>query len=325
MFKGKLFKSFIFVLVFLFIMSSLPVFSVQVNAASAYPAGKVTTASGQLNIRSSATTSSAVLSRLKNGSFITLISKNGLWWKVKFGEDKFGYCHSSYISPVTSSKNVSVSTLGGSLNVRTGPSTSYPVKTKLKNGSDVVKISDHGNFSRILYDGTQIGYVSSNYIKSRNTSEIRLSVPDYKQTDPRWSDIKLGSSGKTIGSIGCTTTALAMAESYRKASVITPDAMSRRLTYSSSGSLYWPSDYTAVTNSKDYLYTIRGLLQKGKPVIIGCKKNNGSQHWVVVTGYNGGSVKAQNFYINDPGSKSRNTLDEFLSIYPNFHKIVYYV
>lgn len=299
-----------------------------VNAASASStAGTVSVNSGRLNVRSAASTTSSVLTALPNGSHITLISKSGSWWKVEYAAGKYGYCSSAYITQLSGSNAVYVSTSGSNLNVRTGPSSSYAIKGKISNGTAVVKLSEYGDFSKILYNGTLTGYVSNRYLRAFSSSgtAVSLTVPDYKQTDSRWANVTLGSSGKTIGQIGCTTTTLAMTESYRTGSAVTPSAMSKKLTYSSSGSLYWPSNYTFVTNSDSYLYTIRGLLNQGKPVILGCKKSTGSQHWVVVTGYNGKGVSSENFIINDPGSRSRTTLSQFLSVYPNFYKIAYYV
>ena len=328
--KRKILKSIVaLTLTLCMTVSAFALSKASVNAAtSSSTAGTVSVSSGNLNVRSTASSSGTILTTLSKGSYITLISKSGSWWKVEYASGKYGYCSASYISQVSSSKAVCVNTSGGTLNVRTGPSTSYAVKTRLSNGKVVIKLSDHGSFSRILYNGTSTGYVSNSYLKSCSSSgnsAISLSVVDYKQTDSRWSGVTLGSSGKTIGAIGCTTTALAMLESYRTGTSITPSSMSKKLTYSSSGSLYWPSNYTFVTSSTDYLYTIYGLLKQGKPVILGCKKSNGSQHWVVVTGFTGGSVSASNFTINDPGSKSRTTLSQFLSLYPNFYKIAYYV
>ncbi len=291
-------------------------------------AGIVNVYDGRLNVRSAPSISANKITSILDGSYITLISKNGSWWKVEYEDGKYGYCSSSYISAVSSSKAAAVSTSGSNLNVRTGPSTNYSIKAKLQNGKTVVIISESGDFSRILYNGTSTGYVSSRYLRKLSSSEssvVSLSVVNYKQTDSRWSYVTLGSSGKTIGNIGCTTTALAMTESYRTGKSITPDIMAGKLKYSSSGSLYWPSNYTFVTDSDSYLYTIRGLLRKGKPVILGCKKSSGGQHWVVVTGYNGRGVSSSNFTINDPGSRTRTTLDQFLSVYPNFYKIAYYI
>ncbi len=330
MLTNSIYKKIIsFMLVLSVCVISVFCFPGEAKAATAQStAGRVAVSYGRLNVRSSPSASSAIITSLPKDSYITLISKDGSWWKVEYSAGKYGYCSSSYISPLTGSKALYVATSGGNLNVRTGPSSSYAIKHKLANGSVAVALSEHGDFTRILYNGINTGYVSNRYLKSYSntgSSSVKLSVPDYKQTDSRWANTILGSSGKTLGQIGCTTTALAMTESYRTGTTVTPYSMSKKLKYSSSGSLYWPSNYTFVTNPDSYLYTIRGLLRQGKPVILGCKKSNGSQHWIVVTGYNGRAVTPSNFYINDPGSKNRTTLSQFLDLYPNFYKIAYYM
>ena len=116
-----------------------------------------------------------------------------------------------------------------------------------------------------------------------------------------------------------------MIESYRSGTTITPDVMARKLRYSSSGDLYWPSDYTVVTSSQSYLSGIYQKLKEGKPVLFGVKNSSGRQHWVVITGYSGGStLTASGFMIHDPGSSYRTNLQQLLSVYPNFYKYFYY-
>ena len=46
-------------------------------------AGGVTTQSGRLNVRSGASTGSAVVASLNKGSYVTLMSKSGSWWRVE--------------------------------------------------------------------------------------------------------------------------------------------------------------------------------------------------------------------------------------------------
>lgn len=294
--------------------------SVSASAATSY-AGIVATSSSGLNVRSSASQSASIVGSLKKGSYVTLISKTGSWWLVEYRDGKTGYCHSDYIKTVSATQgNVKLSS--GYLNVRSGTGTSYSVTDKLYNGEKVYILTDYGTWVRILFDGNEIGYVNENYIttSSRNStsSYLKLSVPYYSQTDSRWSSVKLGSSGKTLGKIGCTTTCLAMTESYRKGTVVRPDTISYSLSYSSSGSLYWPSNYTTTT-SVSYS-KIRSLLQEGKPVILGLRTSSYSTHWVVVTGYSGDT-----YYVNDPGSSSRTTLGSVLEKYPYFYKLAYYI
>ena len=216
-----------------------------------------------------------------------------------------------------------------SLNVRSGAGVSYSVKDKIPKGEIVIILSTSGSWSKILYDGTKIGYVNSQYLLTQTTTtayeKITLNVPDFKQTDLRWKNVIIGNSGKTIGKIGCATTGIAMIESYRTGTTIYPDVMSKKLSYSSTGNVYWPSDYKVVTSKSDYLNKIYEKLKEGKPVLFGAKNSYGTQHWIVVTGYTGGnSLSTSGFTINDPGTKSRTNLQQFLNEYPVFYKYFYY-
>lgn len=298
---------------------------IKTNAAtSTSQAGSVNITSGYLNVRSGASSSSSVKTTLKKGDLITLISKSGSWWYVEYGENRYGYCHSSYIKTLDSAP-YTVTLQWGSLNVRSGAGTSYSKTDSLSNGETVLVLSSANGWSKILYHGKKTGFVSSRYLTAASVQStypsVTLNVPDFKQTDSRWANVQIGSSGKTIAQIGCVTTAIAMIESYRTGSVIYPDAMSKKLSYSSSGNVYWPTDYTPVTDSSNYLYNIYAQLKSGKPVLFGAKKSNGTQHWVVITGYTGGNtLSPSGFTINDPATSSRTTLSQFLNVYPNFYK-----
>lgn len=320
------FTSFILALILILGALSVPM---SANAATtSSKAGTVSVTSGKLNVRSSASTSASVVSSLSKGSYVTLMSKSGNWWRVEYADGKYGYCHADYIKTATGTP-ATVKISSGSLNVRSGAGTSYSKIASLYKGEIVIVLSKSGSWSRILFNGTKTGYVSSQYLStetsSSNYSKVSLSVPSFKQTDSRWANVKIGSSGKTIAQIGCATTAIAMMESYRTGTTIYPDAMSNKLSYSSTGNVYWPSNYTVVTSSSGYLSGIYNQLKNGKPVLFGAKKSSGTQHWVVITGYTGGSsLTASAFTINDPGSNSRTTLQQFLNEYPVFYKYFHY-
>lgn len=317
-----------------FVFSNVP----QVTATNVTPsfAGVVATAGGNLNVRASASSGSSVLTTLKNGSYVSVIEESGSYYKVLYANGKAGYCHKSYIDLVSGSSGAYVNTSSTSLNIRSGPSTSYGVIGAISKGASVVVISTHGNFYRILYSGTQTGYASSSYIKLRSSSTsnsgsqsststgaISLSVPSYKQYDSRWSNVKLGSSSKTIGVSGCLTTAIAMERSYAYGYTVTPATVATSSSYTSGGSIYWPSAYSFIYSS-NYLTQILNLLKQGKPVIVGASNEYGSQHWVIVTGYTpNGSVTADDFSVNDSGSASRTTLSSFFNVYSTFYKAAY--
>ena len=301
-------------------------------SSTVYGAGKVTTASTSLNVRKSASTSSSVITTLKRNSQVTLINKSGNFWYVRYSTSGYGYCSADYIT-VTSKDVKTVKTTSGNLNVRSSASTSGTILATLKSGTKVPVISTSNGWSKILYNGNKTGYVSSDYLTTPTTNNTTTSykaislsgVPNFKQTDSRWANVIIGSSGQTIGKIGCATTAIAMLESKRTNTTIYPHNMMKKLSYTSGGAVYWPSNYTQITSQNGYLTKIYNLLEQGKPVIVGAKKSNGGQHYAVVTG-----VKATNtlttsaFYINDPGSNTRTTLNQFFAAYPYFYKMLHY-
>lgn len=286
-------------------------------------AGQVATASGRLNVRSQGSSGAAVVAGLAKGSYVTLISKSGVWWRVEYARGKFGYCHQDYIRAVGGS-SATVATRSGGLNVRSGPGTSHSKIGSLSRGEGVLVLSEAAGWSRILYHGAKTGYVSSSYLSAKYQS-VSLDVPNFKQMDDRWGDVLIGQSGKTMAQIGCATTAIAMMESFRTGSVIYPQDMAKKLTYTPSGSVYWPSHYRVTTDSTGYLESIYDLLRRGKPVLLGCRNSSGKQHWVVVTGYAGGAkLTASGFMIRDPGSNNRSSLQQFLNNYPTFYKFFHY-
>lgn len=300
------------------------IFSLMASASDM--AGKVVTSGGNLNVRSAPSSTGTVITSVKHASWLTVTDKNADWYRVEYADGKFGWCHGKYIRLYGDTYEMQVAVSSGRLNVRSGSSTAKPVIDTLSKGDSVVILYGNSKWSRILYKGSKIGYAATPYLikPAENTyAELSLSVPYYRQTDSRWSAYPIGSYGDNIGTIGCTTTALAMTESYHTGSVVTPDKMAARLSYSASGSLYWP-DWCSVENAgSDYLLRIYNLLKSGKPVVFGAKKANGSQHWVTVTGYKGGNrLSASDFTVNDPGSAGRTRLSDFLAVYPNAYRIV---
>lgn len=299
---------------------------VQTHAATLdAKAGAVTTREGHLNVRSGASTDTKVVATLRKGSYITLLSKSGSWWKVEYGKEQYGYCHADYITIVQGTP-ATVETRSGSLNIRSGAGTSYTRIGSLSKGEVVIRLRSDNGWSRILYHGTKTGYVSDQYLSGSTAGNgaVSLTVPNFKQADSRWANVQIGTSGKTMAQIGCATTAIAIMESHRTGSTIYPDVMAQRLRYTDTGSVFWPSHYTTVTSSAGYLEAIYQQLKQGKPVLFGAKNRYGGQHWVVITGFTGGSVSPEQFVIRDPGSNSRTNLQQFLNAYPTFYKYFYY-
>lgn len=317
--KKKLFRIISTALVLMLILSIIPAGATAADSSSS--AGVISVSWGSLNVRSSPSASGTILTSLTKGTYVTLLSKSGNWWRVEYAKGRYGYCSADYVAEVSSNNARATAPL----NVRSGPGTNYGVIDWLSSRQEVVILSSSGNWRKVLCNGTKVGYASATYLTTGSAySPVSLAVGRYRQTDSRWAYVEVGSSGRNIGTIGCATTALAMTESYRRGITITPSMMEASLKYTSGGSVYWPGNYSTNTGSA-YLQTLYSLLKAGKPAIIGFTNSYGSQHWVVVTGFAGGSsLSASAFTINDPGTYSRTTLQDLLNSYPNFYKIMHY-
>ncbi len=315
----KLLISCLFALALVFISPGL---IQRAQASELAKAGTVTTSQTRLNVRASPSLSGTILTGLPKGSTVALVSKSGDWWKVEYASGRYGYCNDDYITTL-STRSATVSADGYRLNIRTGPSTAYRIASQFSDKASVTVLSSSGGWAKVLYAGTKIGYVSEEFLiySSSGYAAVKLSVPRYSQTDSRWANIRLGNSWYTIGSAGCTTTAMAMVETTVRGYTVTPATLVKELSYSSSGNLYWPSYYSAYTGS-DYLSVVYRELNAGRPVMIGGYTSSGAQHWAVITGFNGGNLTAANFTIHDPGSTSRTTLKDFQAKYSVFYKIM---
>ncbi len=313
---------------FVFIMT-VALVSLVFSASALNSAGRVETQGGRLNIRASASTSSAIKGSLENGTWLTIKGKSGGWYLAEYSKGKEGYVSESYIKTYPKSVDATVKLKSGSLNVRSGAGTSHKVIDSLYNGERVVVVKSNDTWCGIVYRGNKTGYVAKAYLErtaeeAQTYPAISLSVPSFKQADSRWSSYPIGTQGGTIGTIGCTTTALAMTESFYQGYTVTPPNMAKKLSYSASGSLYWPSTYSVSNVTADYLSELYRILKTGKPVVFGMKKANGSQHWVTVYGYEGGSSLSHGrFLVNDPGSQTRKTLQSVMNDYPVAYRIVY--
>ena len=74
---------------------------------------------------------------------------------------------------------------GNSVNVRTGPSTSYKSIMKLNKGYKVEYISSSGNWSKIMYNG-KTGYMSSQYLSTTNPIENTKPETQGEVLFPDW-------------------------------------------------------------------------------------------------------------------------------------------
>lgn len=303
--------------IFLLIVTVFLAFVLLIKPASASQerAGITNTSGSNLNIRSSASTSASIIGKVPDNTYVDIIGEKGNFYYITYKSVK-GYSSKDYINE----KSLRLATTLDNLNIRSSASTSSRILDVAPKGSVLKIISSDTNWSKVIYNG-YTGYAYNNYLKSQTTNSIKLNTYDFKQYDSRWASVKITPT-KTIKQIGCLTTAMSICESYRLGSMITPDQMVKRLSYTSSGDMYWPSNYKTSTSS-NYLSTIYDNLKKGIPTIIGVK-NSSSSHFVVVNGNTNGKLTPASFTINDPGYASNKTLADLLKSYPTFYKIAYY-
>ncbi len=301
----------------LLFISILVVFVVMIRPVSANQerAGITVTDGSNLNIRSSASTSSSIIGKIPDNTYVDIIGEKGNFYYITYKNLK-GYSSKDYIKE----KSLKLATTLDNLNIRASASTSSKILDVAPKGSTLKIISSNTNWSKVIYNG-YTGYAYNNYLKSISSSSIKLNTHDFKQYDSRWASVKITPT-KTIKQIGCLTTAMAICESYRLGKTITPDQMVKRLSYTASGDMYWPSNYKTSTSS-NYLSVIYNNLKKGIPTIIGVK-NSSSSHFVVVNGNTNGILTPSAFTINDPGYASNKTLADLFKTYPTFYKIAYY-
>ena len=178
-----------------------------------------------------------------------------------------------------------------------------------------------------------------------NANTCNMLNGDYmqwKQGDPKWSSTPMGNSGKTLGSIGCLVTSIAMqiARANVDTSIVGDDfnpgtfveALNKNNGFTSGGALYWNVVTTVVPSFKymgqesvsgytkeQKLSKLKDLVDKGYYVVAEVKGNTG-QHWVAVV-----SVSGETITMMDPASSSTDMWKQYnwqnTSTYAYYQKV----
>ncbi|MEK4971843.1 SH3 domain-containing protein [Niallia sp. FSL R7-0648] len=178
--------------IFLAALSS-PLFMEEAHAASVTKYVEVNKGS-VLNVRVGPSISTSVVTTLKAGEKVNVLSETNGWSKVEV-DGKIGYVSSSYLitKQVSSVKYVSVDP-SSTLNVRESASTKANVVTKLKNNTKVEVVSESNGWAKIKVNGIN-GYVSSQYIKTVQTEEKKTANSSNKQQKvTKYVNVNTGSS-----------------------------------------------------------------------------------------------------------------------------------
>ena len=126
-----------------------------------------------LNMRSGPSTSYNIIEVLTKDTQVEVISIEDGWAKIKYNS-KTGYVSNQYLSDkkveeVTQIKYVNATTL----NVRSGPSTTYSIIDTLKQNAKVEVISIENNWAKIKHNN-EIGYVSAEYLSDKKVETIQI-------------------------------------------------------------------------------------------------------------------------------------------------------
>ncbi|MBM7702214.1 SH3 domain-containing protein [Metabacillus iocasae] len=142
---------------------------------------KVVTASS-LNVRSSASTSGQVLTKVTRNTKVTVLSVKGEWSQVRTSNNQVGWVANQYLASTNSqptqpalpvpnpeseeAKIVSAS----SLNVRSVPSTNGQILMSLLKNTEVHVLKVEGDWTRIKTKDNRIGWVASQYLIAKQTT-----------------------------------------------------------------------------------------------------------------------------------------------------------
>jgi len=121
-----------------------------------------------LNMRTGPGTSYSVILVIPNGASVQMISSSNGWAKIIYN-GKTGYASTAYLSttgavtPSPSPSTSSVYTTIANLNLRSGPSTNYPVLVVIPQETVLSPLGTSSGWYKVTYGG-KTGYVSGSYI-----------------------------------------------------------------------------------------------------------------------------------------------------------------
>ena len=166
------------------------------SPGASYARVSLSSASSRLNLRSSPSTSSAIVATLDHGKIVRVLAASGSWVRVETASGQTGYVQSRYLEPADGAvttpaptataaptatpapdmdvpqdgdyARVRLSSAFSRLNLRSSPSTSSAIIAKLGHGETVRVLAASGSWVRVETASGQTGYVQSRYL-------IRLS------------------------------------------------------------------------------------------------------------------------------------------------------
>lgn len=146
-----------------------------------------------LNVRSTPSTSSAVVATLKKGQAITVLKTSGAWLQIKTPSGKTGWVAKQY----TSTQPTSKLTLTANANLRQGPGTNYPIVKQGKKNDTYPIVTKQNDWVKIQLSASKAAWVAS-WLTSLS-ADLSVLKGKVLVLDP-------GHGGKDSGTIGADGT-----------------------------------------------------------------------------------------------------------------------
>lgn len=139
--------------------------------STAQQKGQVINVQTNLRMRTSPSTSSAIVSYLVNGKEFNIVGKSGDWYNIQ-ADGKNGYVHKDYVKEIGTSSNGSQSfnkkgrviNVSYKLNLRRSATTSSQVVAYLDNGQEFNIKSKEGAWHKVEVNGVE-GYLYEEYVQ----------------------------------------------------------------------------------------------------------------------------------------------------------------
>jgi len=148
--------------------------------------GTVNTPGSTLNVRGGPGTGHEVVANYKDGTKVTITGQVADWWRVDIGNGKSGFVSSAFIvldpdsqqpptnppptnppptnpPPVETTKSGKVNTPGMTLNVRSGPGTSFTIIGMLNHNDKITITGESSGWYKLTFGG-KTGYVSAAFV-----------------------------------------------------------------------------------------------------------------------------------------------------------------
>lgn len=157
-------KQLLSIILLLFIFASY--IPTEATAASVPLVKQVATVTASsLRLRSGPSTGSSVIATAPKGDYVMITGSSGSWYRVSYNL-KQGYMHKDYLKSYDA-KNTELgygTVMGDRVNMRTGPGTSYSVKSQAKGGTRAYIIGFNKQWYKVIY-GDDICYIRSDYLQ----------------------------------------------------------------------------------------------------------------------------------------------------------------